>query len=177
MHQESAPGPFETDYYAGNWYESSVRGGVFVHHSSAAIDSVSSPLDHIAKIPQLFSNSTCKAPPPKPVDPCYVFPRSHFSVGSVTSVADLGNSILFVLQSLCPLGTEFRTDPDRVKISVLIPGTLDFKVKLFGTNNSEEFLVAVRRDSGDWFVFIQLYSAIKKKLVRQQHNSGMRVGV
>jgi hypothetical protein len=103
----------------------------------------------------------------------YVLPRCRFFVRSVTGAAALANLIYSILQSLCPAGTELKTDAQRMKISVLIPGTLDFKVKVFETGNSEEFLVVVRRDAGDWFVFIQLYSAIKKQV---RPNGGTQVG-
>ena len=101
--------------------------------------------------------------PHVPVDPMYVMPRSRFSVADAPSSSSLANSILAALHRLCPQGAELRTDDNRVKISVVIPGTLDFKIKLFQSDNGR-LLVAVRRDSGDWFVFIQLYSALKKYL-------------
>lgn len=168
MQQDKAPGPLEGDFYAWGLSDS-VRGGRL--EQARAIDSFSAPRERITKFPQTFAD-VCTAPA-EPTDVLYVQPRTHFYVRSVSSVSQVANSILFILQSLCPAGTELKTDSQRMKISVLIPGTLDFKVKLFATSNSEEFLVAVRRDSGDWFVFIQLYASIKKQL---RLNGGMQVG-
>lgn len=158
MSLDKAPAPFESDYYVAETGES-VRGAVV--HQPRTLDASTVQSGPLAKIPQTFADN-CIAQA-LPTDHLYVHPRSRFAVRSSQSAAALGNMLVAGLQSLCPAGTEIRTDSDRMKISVEIPGTLDFKVKFFRSTGSSH-IVSIRRDSGDWFIFIQIYSSIKKFL-------------
>ena len=158
MPLDKPPAPFESDYYVADSAEP-VRGAVV--QQSRTLDTSAVQSGVLAKIPQSFADS-CIAQS-LPTDPLYVHPRSRFAVCSNQSAAELGNLLMSSLQSLCPAGALIRANSERMKISVEIPGTLDFKVKLF-RSEKHGHIVTVRRDSGDWFIFIQLYSAIKKFL-------------
>ena len=164
MSFDKVPAPFSTDFYADE--AEGVRGAVV--NNQRVLDISGIPVT-LSKIPQPFVSHT--APPLLPADPMYVLPRTRFFVSGWESSAILANSILTALQGLCPQGCNFRTDIPRMKISVEIAGTLDFKVKLFQTTNGQ-LMVVIRRDSGDWFMFIQLYSAIKKYL---RTNAGLTI--
>ena len=155
---DKAPAPFNTDYYVSNG-DDAVRGAVV--HGVRSIHSASVQQQMASKIPQSFDDNCVSRELPD--DPMYVLPRTRFTVEGEASSAALGNLIVTALRSLCPADTALTTDHVRMKVSVVIPGTLDFKVKLFREDNGHH-MVVVRRDSGDWFVFIQLYSAIKKWL-------------
>jgi hypothetical protein len=161
MSSDKAPAPFDTDFYV-NDQEEGVRGSVL--HAERIFDVKAAHQPLAAKIPHAFAAKILA--PPVPSDPMYVFPRSRFHINESVSAPSVANTILTALQGLCPQGCQLSTDSHRVKISVLIPGTLDFKIKLFQCED-RRLLVVVRRDSGDWFMFMQLYSAIKKHLRTQ----------
>ena len=158
---ENPPEPFSGEYYVADT-ENAVRGAV-IHqgHSMAAmrIDS-----ETAVKVRDTFPSYVDSIPLPS--DPLYVLPKSRFAVGSLTPVGQVGNLIAAGFQTLCPNGTQIVTDIARMRIAVTIPGTLEFKVKFF-KDEAGHHIVAVRRDSGDWFAFIQIYLAIKKFLREQ----------
>lgn len=158
---DRAPEPFDTDYYALN-PDHAVRGTAV--HSGRFVDFSVSTIEQPSKVPHFF-DGRCVAPN-IPSDPLYVFARTKFTVNS-ESVSVLANAILTGLQTLCPRDTMLETDPSRMKISILIPGTLDVKVKIFQNSNTGSYMVLCRRDSGDWFVFMQVFLAIKKHLGSQ----------
>ena len=161
MSLDKPPEPFSGDYYV-QVQDVSVRGAVV--HSGHSLSAMSIESQTAVKIPQSFTSDADALPFPK--DPLYVLPKSRFVVPSQTPIAHLGNLIVAGFQAVCPNGTEIVTDVARMRISVNIPGTLDFKVKFF-KDEDDQRIVAVRRDCGDWFAFIQIYSAIKKFLREQ----------
>jgi hypothetical protein len=157
MSFDKPPGPFNGDFYVPD-ADTSVRGAIL--REARAVDSVMTDSARATmKIPHSFIDS-CTALP-VPTDPLYVMPKTRFVAKSSMDAASLGNMILQGLHSLCPANAEISTDMKRMRISVIIPGTLNFKVKLFAESH---LLVAIRRDNGDWFIFIQIYSSIKKFL-------------
>ena len=164
---DGPPEPFSGDYYVPD-PDAAIRGAVV--QEARMVNTLVSDSQIAMKIPQCFSGAL--EPLPIPADPLYVLPNSRFVVSSKTSVGTLANMMVAGFQVLCPNGTEVVTDAARVRIAVNIPGTLEFKVKFFKQSESE-ILVAVRRDSGDWFAFIQIYSSIKKYL--RQHGIDVEV--
>lgn len=156
---ERAPAPLDTDHYALN-PDLSIRGTTV--HSGRFLDISDRNVHQTSKVSHLFDDR-CIAPR-VPSDPLYVLPRTKFTV-KFESSAGLGNAIIVGLKSLCPAIAELKLDATRMKISVLIPGTLDLKVKIFEElEHSGVYMVVCRRDSGDWFVLMQVFSAIKKYL-------------
>lgn len=159
MPLDKPPEPFNGDYYIAGRDEA-IRGTTV--HDSRPLDAMvgDTPVD--VKIPHSFT-SGCSAIT-LPTDPMYVMPRSRFAVRSTGDVSSLANLVLSGLQRLCPTSAEVAADISRMRISVLIPGTVEFKVKFFVDPQQSKTIVAIRRDSGDWFIFIQIYSSIKKFL-------------
>ena len=159
MPLDKPPEPFDGDYYIAGRDEA-IRGTTV--HDSRPLDAMVEETPVHVKIPYSFT-SGCSATP-LPTDPMYVMPRSRFTVRYSGDVSSLANLILSGLQRLCPTSTEVAADISRMRISVIIPGTLEFKVKFFADTQDNQTIVAIRRDSGDWFIFIQIYSSIKKFL-------------
>ena len=158
---DRAPAPFNADYYAVN-PDVHLRGTAV--HSGRFVDFSTTQLDNPSKVSHVFDDS-CFAPN-IPSDPLYVLPRTKFTVNS-ESLSELATSILVGLQTLCPADTVLKTDKTKMKISVMVPGTLDVKVKILATESRNTYLVTCRRDSGDWFVFMQVFLAVKKYLRNQ----------
>jgi hypothetical protein len=164
---DGAPEPFSGDYYVTE-ADTSIRGAVV--HEGRTLNTLVADNQIAVKIPQSFTGGL--EPPPLPQDPLYVFPNSRFLVSPQAGVGPLANLMVAGFQVLCPNGTEVVTDDSRMRIAVIIPGTLEFKVKFF-KNSDDQILVTIRRDSGDWFAFIQIYSSIKKYL--RQHGIDVEV--
>jgi hypothetical protein len=156
MPLEKAPEPFNADYYVSD--NDATRGAMM--HATRVLE-VPTVTSHAAKIPQQFVSSSLA--PPLPSDPMYVFPRTRFFVLDPPSHVSVANQIVATLHAISPQSSQIRTDARKLKVSVEVPGILDFKVKLFTVDNGS-LMVVVRRDSGDWFMFIQLFSALKKHL-------------
>ena len=164
---DGPPEPVSGDYYVADADEA-IRGAVV--HEARSLNTLVADSQIPVKIPQCFTGDLDALPLPQ--DPLYVLPNSRFVVSSKTPVGSLANMMVAGFQVLCPNGTEVVTDAVRMRIAVTIPGTLEFKVKFF-KESRDQILVAIRRDSGDWFAFIQIYSSIKKYL----HQHGIDVEV
>jgi hypothetical protein len=164
---DKPPEPLSGDYYVAD-QETAVRGAVV--HDSRTLNAVTADSQIAVKIPQCFTGKLDA--PPLPVDPLYVLPKSRFIVNSGETVVELANLMVAGFQVLCPNGTEVATDANRMRIALTVPGTVELKVKFF-RESQNRILVAIRRDSGDWFAFIQIYSSIKKYL--RQHGIDVEV--
>jgi hypothetical protein len=162
---DKAPAPFNTDYYVVN-NDETVRGtAVQVNHS---IDVQSTSFRRQQKVSHNFVDQS--AVPNIPTDPLYVLPRSRFTVHH-SNGSEVANSIFEGLRAVCPDDTVLTAHQSQAKISVMIPNNLDLKVKMYKNQNGD-IVVTFRRDSGDWFVFIHIFSAVKKYL---RNNSGMSI--
>jgi len=162
---DKPPAPFNTDYYVVN-NDETVRGTSIQVNQS--IETHAAAFRSAAKVPHNFVDQFVI--PSLPTDPLYVLPRSRFTVHKTTG-STVASAIFESLCSLCPVDTVLNAH--QAKISVLIPNSLDLKIKLFSTDsNGGDIIVTFRRDSGDWFVFIHIFAAVKKYL---RNNSGMTI--
>jgi hypothetical protein len=161
---DKPPAPLSTDFYAHEATDS-VRGAAVRVGEVINIPLTSSR--SLSKVPQKF-DTDCVAPD-VPADPLYVLPRSKFTVHAKRADV-VANSILDGLLSVSPADAIINVQPSKMKVSILIPNSLDMKIKLFACDG--DLLATFRRDSGDWFVFIHIFSAIKKYL---RNNCGLSV--
>jgi hypothetical protein len=162
---DKAPAPFNTDYYVVN-NDETVRGTAV--HMIHTIDAQAASFRPATKVSH-NSVDQCVVPT-LPTDPLYVLPRSRFTVHKATGT-QVANSIFEGLRSICPVETVLNAHLSKAKISVLIPNSLDLKIKMYMGDNGD-IIVTFRKDSGDWFVFIHIFSAIKKYF---RNNSGMSI--
>jgi len=153
---DKPPAPLNTDFYASDHADSHRGAAVRIVE---AID-VRATSGHIqSKVSQSF-DSDCVVPT-VPTDPLYVLPRSRFTVHDSRGTF-VANSIVEGLRMVCPVDAAIEVNRARMKVSILIPNSLDLKIKMFACG--DDLLVTFRRDSGDWFVFIHIFSAVKKYL-------------
>jgi hypothetical protein len=153
---DKPPAPFNTDFYAHESTDS-VRGAAI--RVGEVIDIHLASSHAVSKVPHRF-DTDCVVPN-VPADPLYVLPRSKFTVHDHCG-SRVANSIIDGLRLVSPADAVINVEPSKMKVSILIPNSLDMKIKLFACDG--DLLVTFRRDSGDWFVFIHIFSAIKKYL-------------
>ncbi len=153
---DKPPAPLNTDFYASD-HGDSVRGAAVMVGEAIDIRTVRSQVQ--SKVSQRF-DSDCVVPN-VPTDPLYVLPRSRFTVHDSRGTF-VANSIVEGLRMVCPVDAAIEVNRSKMKVTILIPNSLDLKIKMFSTG--DDLLVTFRRDSGDWFVFIHIFSAIKKYL-------------
>jgi hypothetical protein len=161
---DKPPAPLNTDFYATD-NSDSIRGTAV--RVGEAIDVHVSRAQLLSKVPHKFDNH-CAAPS-IPSDPLYVLPRSKYTVHD-SRAAFIGNAIVEALRLVSPVDATLEVNAAKMKVSVLIPSSLDMKIKMFASG--DDTLVTFRRDSGDWFVFIHIFSAIKKYL---RHNCALSI--
>ena len=153
---DKPPAPLNTDFYASN-HSDSVRGVAV--RVGEVIDIRTTNAHALSKVSQRF-DSHCVVPN-VPADPLYVLPRSRFTVHDSRG-SFVANSIVEGLRMVCPVDAAIEVNPSRMKVSIMIPNSLDMKIKMF--TSGDDLLVTFRRDSGDWSVYIHIFSAIKKYL-------------
>ena len=115
--------------------------------------------DVVKNVQRFTANAIARNPPR---DELYTYPKTRILCSS-TDYQALGNFVVDCVSVHMGSSVEVRVNESRCRITILLPGGLDLKVKLFKWGRGKTMLI-LRRDFGDWFQFMALFVLIAHTL-------------